>query len=266
MNVIRFQSAAMLHWLWLVPVLVGLLIFAARRRQVALQAFIDAGLLDRIRISVSPARRQAKAAMVLGGLVFLIFGLARPGWNPKAETIQRRGRDVVFLIDVSKSMLAEDLAPNRMERAKLAVQDAVDRLAGDRVGLVVFAGTSVVKCPLTLDYGFFRMMLEDVSTDSISRGGTLIGEQVIEASTLLAPLLPWLQAKHGPERAAACERGGGEQGAPAGPHSPAPPLPPQTPRRGTPWPCCCRTASRRATRPSSRPSASSARTRPCPCR
>jgi len=178
MNVIRFQSAAMLHWLWLVPVLVGLLIFAARRRQVSLQAFIDAGLLDRIRISVSPARRRIKAGLLLAGIVFLICGLARPGWNPKAETIQRRGRDVVFLIDVSKSMLAEDLAPNRMERAKLAVQDAVDRLEGDRVGLVVFAGTSIVKCPLTLDYGFFRMMLEDVSTDSISRGGTLIGDGI----------------------------------------------------------------------------------------
>ena len=178
MNAIRFQSLAMLHWLWLVPVLVGVLIFAARRRQTALQAFIDAGLLDRIRISVSPARRRVKAGLAIGGLIFLAFGLARPGWNPKPETIQRRGRDVVFLLDVSKSMLAEDLAPNRMERAKLSVQDAVDRLEGDRVGLVVFAGSSVVKCPLTLDYGFFRMMLEDVSTDSISRGGTLIGDAI----------------------------------------------------------------------------------------
>ena len=178
MNAIRFQSVAMLHWLWLLPVLVGLIIFAARRRKVALQSLIDAGLLDRIRISVSPARRRAKAILILVGLVFLVIGLARPGWNPKAETVERRGRDVVFLVDVSKSMLAEDLAPNRMERAKLAIQDAVDRLSGDRVGLGVFAGTSVVKCPLTLDYGFFRLMLEDVSTDSISRGGTLIGDGI----------------------------------------------------------------------------------------
>ena len=73
-------------------------------------------------------------------------------------------------------MLAEDLRPNRMERAKLAISDAVRKLEGDRVGLVVFAGTSAVKCPLTLDYGFFRMMLDEVSTDSIARGGTLIGD------------------------------------------------------------------------------------------
>jgi Ca-activated chloride channel family protein len=75
-------------------------------------------------------------------------------------------------------MLAEDLAPNRLERAKLAIRDCIERLQGDRVGLVVFAGSSIVKCPLTLDYGFFRMMLEDISPESVSRGGTMIGDAV----------------------------------------------------------------------------------------
>ena len=173
---LNLQTAEMLNWLWLLPLLVGFLVFASRKRRQALRAFIDAGLLDRIGISVSPVRRRWKAVLVLASLVFLIIAMARPGWNPKAQTVERRGRDVVFLLDVSRSMLAEDLAPNRMERAKLAIADAVERLEGDRVGLVVFAGTSVVKCPLTLDYGFFRMMLEEVNTDSIARGGTLIGD------------------------------------------------------------------------------------------
>ena len=84
----------------------------------------------------------------------------------------------MFLLDVSKSMLAEDLVPNRLERAKLAIRDCIDRLEGDRVAIVVFAGTSAVKCPLTLDYGFFRMMLDTISTDSIARGGTMIGDAV----------------------------------------------------------------------------------------
>jgi len=75
-------------------------------------------------------------------------------------------------------MLAEDLVPNRLERAKLAVQDCVERLRTDRVGLVAFAGTTVVKCPLTVDYGFFRMMLDDITTESISRGGTMIGDAI----------------------------------------------------------------------------------------
>ena len=85
---------------------------------------------------------------------------------------------MVFVVDVSKSMLAEDLAPNRLERAKLAIADVIAKLRGDRVGLLVFAGTAAVKCPLTLDYGFFRMMLDNVSVDSIERGGTMIGDAV----------------------------------------------------------------------------------------
>ena len=168
MGGIRFQNLEMLNWLWLLPPLVALIVYASARRRKALEAFIEAGLLDRIKISVSPLRRRWKAILLIGSLVFVVFGMMRPGWNPKPKEIERRGRDVVFLLDVSKSMLAE--------RAKLAIADAVERLEGDRVGLVVFAGTAAVKCPLTLDYGFFRLMLDDVSTASISRGGTLIGD------------------------------------------------------------------------------------------
>jgi len=175
-NRIHFQNIDALHWLWFLPVVAALFLFAAARRKRALAAFVDAGLHHRIRIAVSPVRRRWKAILVVAAMAAVVLGMTRPGWNPKAETIQRRGRDVVFLLDVSKSMLAEDLAPNRLERAKLAIKDCIARLEGDRVGLVVFAGTAVLKCPLTLDYGFFRMMLEDVSADSIARGGTLIGD------------------------------------------------------------------------------------------
>ena len=176
MNALRLQNIEALHWLWLLPVVVVFFVLATIRRRHALAAFIDAGLLERIKVSVSPVRRRWKAVLVLAALAAIVAGLTRPGWNPEATTVERRGRDVVFLLDVSKSMLAEDLAPSRLERAKLAITDCVEQLEGDRVGLVVFAGTSAVKCPLTLDYGFFRMMLADVSTDSISRGGTLIGD------------------------------------------------------------------------------------------
>ncbi len=171
-----FHSVSMLHWLWLLPVLAGLLVYAALKRRQALEACIDAGLINRIKISVDPARRRWKEILLLTALLLVIVGMARPGWNLQAQTIERQGRDVVFLLDVSKSMLAEDLAPNRLERAKLAIRDAVEQLEGDRVGLVVFAGTATVKCPLTLDYGFFLMMLERVSPDSVTRGGTMIGD------------------------------------------------------------------------------------------
>jgi len=135
-------------------------------------------MLPNLGISVSRTRRLWKEIALLTALAFLIIALTRPGWNPRPEKVKRMGRDVVFAIDVSRSMLAEDLAPNRLERAKLGVMDCVERLQGDRVGLVAFAGTAAVKCPLTLDYSFFRMAVDDLSPDSIARGGSMIGDAI----------------------------------------------------------------------------------------
>lgn len=176
MSPIYFYQIEMLHLLWVIPLLGAVFFYARYRRRQALERFINTMLWNRIPSSASPLRRRWKAALVLLALMAIVFGLTRPAWNPKPKTVERRGRDVVFLLDVSKSMLAEDLAPNRLERAKLAIKDCLDRLQGDRVGLAVFAGTTVVKCPLTLDYGFFRLLLEQISTDTISRGGTMIGD------------------------------------------------------------------------------------------
>jgi Ca-activated chloride channel family protein len=175
---VHFQNIAMLHLLWCLPVLAGLYLAAAHWRRQALERFAEAGLLARISLSVSAARRRWKAAAVLAGFAFIVAALVRPAWNPKPKMLERRGRDVVFVLDVSKSMLAEDLAPNRLERAKLAIRDCLERLEGDRVGLVGFAGKAALKCPLTLDYGFFRMMLEGIGPDSVPQGGTLIGDAV----------------------------------------------------------------------------------------
>jgi Ca-activated chloride channel family protein len=175
---VKLQNIDMLYWLWLVPLLIGVYAYGWRQRKKALAGFADARLHSRLNTSISYAKRAWKAVLCLAAVVFLIFAMTRPSWNPKPETIERSGRDVVFLLDVSKSMLAEDLVPNRLERAKLAIRDCIDRLEGDRVALVAFAGTAAVKCPLTLDYGFFRMMLDTISTDSIARGGTLIGDAV----------------------------------------------------------------------------------------
>jgi Ca-activated chloride channel family protein len=171
----------MLSFLWLVPVVLLLFVWAAYRRRQALRIFIEADLLDRIAISQSPAGRRWKGTLVVLSLIFVILALARPAWNPRPRTVQRRGRDIVFILDVSRSMLAEDLAPNRLERAKLAVKDMVERLEGDRIALVLFAGSAVLRCPLTLDYGFFSLMLDDVGVESISRGGSMIGDAVRKA-------------------------------------------------------------------------------------
>jgi len=177
----RLQNTEILLLLWVLPALIGTFIYAEHRRRQALRQFADARLLPLLNTSISTVKRRWKAALLLLAFTLGVVAVARPAWNPVSKTIKRQGRDVVFILDVSKSMLAEDLAPNRLNRAKLAIGDVIDQLAGDRVGLLVFAGNAVVKCPLTLDYGFFRMMLDDVSSASVSRGGTMIGDAIRKA-------------------------------------------------------------------------------------
>ena len=171
----------MLYLLWLVPAIVLLHAWASYRRKQALRAFIDEDLLGRIGLSVSGAGRVSKAMLVTLAIALVAFAIARPAWNPKPQTIERRGRDIMVILDVSKSMLAEDLVPNRLERSKLAIKDMVDRLQGDRVGLIVFAGNAVLKVPLTLDYGFFDLVLDGIDVYAVSRGGTKIGDAIRKA-------------------------------------------------------------------------------------
>lgn len=178
MNTFRFMDVTLLNVLVLLPLVAGVFVYADRKRRAALAQFLAVGMRERTWSPVSRGLRAVKSVLILLALAALIIALARPAWNRKDVIIKRSGRDVVFLLDVSKSMLAEDLAPNRLEHAKLAILDAVGRLSGDRVGLVAFAGTAVVKCPLTLDYGFFRMGLDGIDTDSVSRGGTVLGDAI----------------------------------------------------------------------------------------
>jgi len=177
----HFGNVNALGLLWIAPVLVLLFVWAGIGRRRAISAFVDSELLDRIRLTASPQNRRWKAAIVVLAFALIAVSLARPAWNPKPQTVERRGRDIVFILDVSRSMLAEDLAPNRLERAKIAIKDLVDRLEGDRVALVAFAGTAVLKCPLTLDYGFFEMMLDGLDPTTVSRGGTMIGDAIRKA-------------------------------------------------------------------------------------
>jgi len=175
---LHLASIGMLFLLWLVPAVLLLQRYAAWKRRQALARFADEGMVRRLTNSVDRRSRLAKNVLVLAALFLAVVGLSRPCWNPQPRKVERSGRDVVFLLDVSRSMLAEDLVPNRLERAKLSVLDCIEKLQGDRVALVVFAGTSSVLCPLTLDYGFFRSAVDSVAVESVGRGGTLIGDAV----------------------------------------------------------------------------------------
>lgn len=183
-EVFQFGEPGWLLGLWLVPLLAAVLLIAALVRRAALRRFAETRLLPLLNRGVSPGRRIAKATLALGALACATVALARPQWDPEPVEVQGQGRDVCFIVDVSRSMLAQDGPdggadrPSRLERAKLWMKDVAHTLSGDRVGLVAFAGTSVVKCPLTQDYGFFQLVVDDLSPSSVSRGGTMIGDAV----------------------------------------------------------------------------------------
>ncbi|NNJ69698.1 MAG: VWA domain-containing protein [Kiritimatiellales bacterium] len=166
---VYFYNPSALIWLWLVPLAAGLFLFAAGRRKQAIRAF-GAGAL------VISRKREAVGSCL--AMLLLILALARPAWNLQEQELQESGRDVIFLLDVSRSMLAEDLHPNRLENAKIAILDCVQNLTGDRVGLVLFAGSAEIRCPLTVDYDYFRMALRQASPESVAAGGTMIAHAI----------------------------------------------------------------------------------------
>lgn len=162
----------------LVPLLAVFLVRTARSRQQALGEFIAAALLPTVVPEIDPRRRLIRAGLLLGAVLCLALALAGPKWGFRWQEVRRQGVDLVVAIDTSRSMLATDLKPNRLARAKLAVRDLVARLQGDRVGLVAFAGTAFLQCPLTLDYGAFVESLASVDVGLIPKGGTALAPAI----------------------------------------------------------------------------------------
>ena len=164
--------------LWILPVVAALLVYAHRKRAATARRFADPAMVRRLMPPLQSWRPWVKGAVVLLGLGCLILAGARPRFGVYFEKVTQRGVDLFVLLDVSRSMTAEDVAPNRLERAKSDVRDLLARLSGDRVGLITFAGKAVVKVPLTTDQGFFRTVLEEIDVQSSPRGGTLIGDAI----------------------------------------------------------------------------------------
>jgi len=178
----EFAQPQWLSAAWLAPIVLLLVVLAIARRRRALGRFADRALLGQIAQMSGTGVLIVRGALVSAAIGLIAVALARPLLDKTERTIQREGRDVVFIVDVSRSMLADDLAPSRLERTKLWIRDVIPTLDGDRVGLIAFAGSSVVKCPLTLDYAFFDMALSELATDSVSRGGTMLGDALRRAS------------------------------------------------------------------------------------
>jgi Ca-activated chloride channel family protein len=155
------------------------------RQRRALDQFIAPQLRTVLTQSLSGPRTRAKRAMYAASIALLFVALAGPQAGYRWEQIKRRGNDIIFAVDTSRSMMTPDVKPNRLERAKLAIDDFVNRLNGDAVGLIAFAGTAFLQTPLTLDYGAFHESLAALDTNIIPRGGTDITSAIHEAEAAL---------------------------------------------------------------------------------
>jgi len=173
------------NWLWalaVLPLLVLLYARAERRSAIKLREFVSPRLLPQLAGNVDRARRAIRFAFVLFALALAIIALAKPRWGYTYEDVKRRGLDLLFAVDTSRSMLSNDVAPNRLERVKLAAQDLITELQGDRAGLIAFAGRAFLQAPLTIDYDAAVESINDLDTKTIPEGGTNISEAIALAT------------------------------------------------------------------------------------
>ncbi len=175
---IAWRDPASLALLVLVAALAAFLAWAARRRARALAEFVAAALQPTVAPDVDPRRRSLRAWLIVAGAGLMVVALAGPMWGFRWEQVKRQGIDLVIALDTSRSMLATDVKPDRLGRAKLAVRDLVAETRGDRLGLVAFAGSAFLQCPLTLDRGAFLESLDAIQVGIIPRGGTALAAAI----------------------------------------------------------------------------------------
>ena len=169
----RFAEPMFLWGLLTLPLFALLFVYAYHRRKKLAARFVSLSMLPKLSTSVSPWRRLVKVTILLFAIAFLFVALARPQWGRKMEHIERRGLDLVLLQDISLSMLAEDIKPNRLTRSRHEISAFLESLSGDRVGLVAFSGEAQVMVPLTLDYGTVQMMLRELTPGWLMPGTNL---------------------------------------------------------------------------------------------
>ena len=173
---IRFANEYALYLLLLLPALAVFFYLVWRWKKSALQRFGNLLLLQQLTPAFSRGRRHGKFALLLAALASMILALARPQLGTALEEVKRKGVDVFVAIDVSNSMLAEDIPPSRLAKARREVSSLINKLQGDRIGLIAFAGEAFVQCPLTLDYGAAKIFLDVLSPNLIPTPGTDLGK------------------------------------------------------------------------------------------
>ena len=178
-----FGAPLFLYALTALPVLIALVGWALARRAASVRRIGDPALIERLSVAASRRMRRLRFVLWFSGLTLIIFALARPQWGSDIEIVEQRGVQVMVALDVSRSMLAQDMKPTRLGRAKLEISDMISQLDGDEVGIVLFSGASFIQFPLTSDYPTARTYLNHASPDAISRQGTVIAEAIETAMT-----------------------------------------------------------------------------------
>ncbi|MFP4522809.1 MAG: vWA domain-containing protein [Fibrobacterota bacterium] len=160
-------------WLLLgIPVIAVFYLAAFRAKKKAFARFGNTEMLKKLTRSTSFFMQKLKAFFIITAYFFLVMALARPAWGVKTRIVPRKANDIIVLLDVSTSMMASDIKPSRLMRAKKEISEFIERLSGDRVGIMVFAGKSIMQCPLTADYGAAKMFLDAVDEDIVPQAGT----------------------------------------------------------------------------------------------
>lgn len=177
----QFAEPKILGYLFFMPLLIGVLGWLLYRRHKKIHGFVSAHLISDVIGEFSFRRHQIKALLIIVVFMLAVIVFARPQWGFEWREIKRQGLDILIVIDTSKSMLTQDVKPSRLERTKFAVKDLIQKLKGDRVGLIAFAGDAFLMCPLTNDYKGFLLSLEELGVGSVPRGGTDI-ERAIDVA------------------------------------------------------------------------------------
>lgn len=174
----RFEEPAYLYLLLILPLLVVFYLYSNYRRRKAIKMFGDVELMAQLMPEVSKYRPDVKFTLLISAIALFSLLLARPQFGSKLETIKRSGVEVMIALDISNSMLAQDVVPSRLEKAKQLVSRLVDELDNDKVGLIVFAGDAFTQLPITSDYISAKMFLESINPSLITKQGTAIGSAI----------------------------------------------------------------------------------------
>lgn len=183
----RFADPAYLYVLLILPLLVVLYLYSNYKRRKNIRKFGDPALLKQLMPDVSRYRPHVKFWLLFAAIALTIVMLARPQFGSKTETVKRNGIEVVIALDISNSMMAEDVTPNRLEKAKKVISRLVDGFDNDKLGLIVFAGDAYNQLPITSDYISAKMFLESISPSLISKQGTAIGTAIELAMKSFTP-------------------------------------------------------------------------------